>query len=136
MMAWSRPFYNANADFHDLREDFENNDGIAEKRQDAQKELNKLTAQNQKRLDLLRSSAGREDGEEQVKVMAELPQKTSFLFTKMAESEVDRRVTKNRNVRKASFSGKRGINKRISEMKNAKKNTARGSTVPSINGRN
>jgi hypothetical protein len=53
----------------------------------------------------------------------------------MAESEVDRRVTKNRNVRKASFSGKSGISRRISQMKNAKKSNARGSTVPSINGR-
>jgi transcription factor SPN1 len=88
MMAWARPFYNSNADFHDLQEDYDRNDGIAEIRQEAQLELNKLAARNQKKLDLLKSNVGRDAKDEKQKVMAEIPQKTSFLFTKMADSEV------------------------------------------------
>jgi transcription factor SPN1 len=136
MMAWSRPFYNSNADFHDLQEDYERNDGIAEIRHEAQLELNKLAARNQQKLDLLRSNVGRDAADAKQKVMAEIPQKTSFLFTKMADSEVDLRVTRNRNIKKQRTGGHKSLNKRLSLMKNVRKFTnSRGAENPSVNGR-
>lgn len=136
MMSWSRPFYNSNADFHDLRDDYDNDSEITRIRREAQVELEKLTATNQKKIDLLKSSIGREDGEEKVRVMAELPQKTSFLFTKMAESEVEGRVTRNRRAPKQKFTNRKNLNRRLNVMKAVTKfNNSRGFENPSINGR-
>lgn len=134
---WARPFYNANDDFHDLRDDYERSQGIAEIRRDARKSLTKLEARNQRRLDILRSNVGREEGDEQVKIMASIPEKTPFLFTKMAESEVEGRVTKNRGAKRKQVGGSSGIAKRFNSLKKARKSgSARGAMNPSINGRN
>jgi transcription factor SPN1 len=136
LKAWARPFYNANDDFHDLRKDYELGQGVAEIRRDARRSLSKLEARNARRLDLLRSSVGREEGEEQVKVMASIPEKTPFLFTKMADSEVQERVTKNRGAKRKQAGGSSGIARRFNSLKKARKTgAARGAANPSINGR-
>eukprot|EP00173_Palmaria_palmata_P002399 Plantae.Rhodophyta-Palmaria_palmata.ctg2539.p1 GENE.Plantae.Rhodophyta-Palmaria_palmata.ctg2539~~Plantae.Rhodophyta-Palmaria_palmata.ctg2539.p1 ORF type:complete len:248 (-),score=48.20 Plantae.Rhodophyta-Palmaria_palmata.ctg2539:803-1504(-) len=131
---WARPFYNANDDFHDLRNDFEHNEGMADIRRDAQKSLAKLEAQNKKRRDILASEVGRSTKKEQI--VALLPEKSPLLFTHMADSNSQQRVTKNRGVkRKAGGSASRPIAKRFNALKNKSKGRGSGSQKPSLNGR-
>lgn len=135
MMAWSRPFYNVNADFHELREDYERAEGIVEAREEARHELKKMVAVNQRKMDILK--ADHHLKKKQTKnVMAEIPQKTAFLFTKMAESETDVRVTKNRNVsRKPAQSSSKSMNQRMAKFKALRKQSSqRGAYTPSIKG--
>lgn len=137
LKAWSRPFYNANNDFHDLRDDFEHNSGVVESHREARRNLAKLTQRNQKRVDLLKSTVGHAEGSEPTQVVASIPEKTPFLFTKMAESSVEGRVTKNKNAKRGGIGGgSSALSKRFNQLKRKRgqKSGVRG-PLPSINGR-
>jgi hypothetical protein len=139
--AWTRPFYARNDDFHDLLGDYEQADGISQKRVDARKNLAKLEARNQKRLDILHSQVGGDKGAKRVKIMATVPEKTPYLFSKLTKTNRDdddpeaQRATKNVGSRRKSAGGSSAMAKRFNSLKKARQSGTGRAVNPSINGR-